>query len=109
MIESAATNGWDFRTKESAVNQRPKLTVDWSIPSTDEFQVLNSTIFHGEGSNGDTTAVVEVARLGSLSGAASVSYTVAAGSAGAGDFVADSAPLISRRRSLRHNQRDDCR
>ena len=42
MIESAATNGWDFRTKESAQSQRPRLVVDYDVPASLEYQILNT-------------------------------------------------------------------
>ncbi len=88
LFESAATNGWDFRTKESAQSQRPELTVDFSVPAGDEYQILNQRIVKAEGDTGSSTAVIEVARLGPLTGSPSISYTVAAGSADPTDFVA---------------------
>ena len=39
LVESAATNGWDFRTKDSDLASRPKLTIDWSMPASTSFQV----------------------------------------------------------------------
>ena len=88
MIESAATNGWDFRTKESATSQRPRLVVDYDVPASLEYQILNTSVVSAEGNTGTTTAVIEVARLGDLSGASSIDYDVTAGTATAGvDFV----------------------
>ncbi len=96
LIESAATNGWDFRTKESAQSQRPRLEITFNAPaSTADFQFLNTEVMHAEGHTGTTTALVEVARLGDISAAASINYTVVAGGsnpAGGSDFVAVSAP-----------------
>ena len=88
MIESAATNGWDFRTKESAVSQRPRLTVDFSVPTNNEFAIISSSIVAAEGNTGgNQTAIVEVARMGDLGAATSVDFSVTAGTAGADDFV----------------------
>jgi len=97
LVESAATNGWDFRTKESTLADRPKLIVDYTPPGAvaEDFQILSTTVTKAEGNSGTTTALVEVARLGDISAAASVNYTVTAGGAtpaGAGDFVAVPAP-----------------
>lgn len=93
LVESAATNGWDFRTKESTVADRPRLIIDFTAPGavTDDFQILSTAISQAEGNTGTTKAIVEVARLGDVSSAASINYTVTAGGAtpaGAGDFVA---------------------
>lgn len=98
MIESAATNGWDFRTKESAQELRPMLRVEYEVPGTPQFQILNTSLVHAEGNTGTTTAIIEVARAGSISGAASINYTVAAGGtkpAGAGDFVAQTTTALN--------------
>jgi hypothetical protein len=94
LIESAATDGWDFRTKESAQAQRPQLIVDFTPPGggAAEFQILNTSVSQAEGASGVTTAFIEVARVGNLGGAASVNYTVAAGTAGGSDFVAVGTP-----------------
>ena len=95
-LESAATNGWDFDTKESAQAQRPKLVVDYEVPATPQFQILNTSVFQAEGNSGTTIAHVQVARLGSTAGAASINYTITAGGpnpATAGtDFVAVTTP-----------------
>jgi hypothetical protein len=97
LFESAATDGWDFRTKESAQAQRPKLIIDYTPPGvgSSEFQVLGTSISQAEGDTGPTTAIIEVARIGDLSAAASVNYTVTAGGANpadVGDFVAVGTP-----------------
>ncbi len=88
LVESAATNGWDFRTKEGPLAERPRLTVDWTVPASNQYQVLSTSVIAAESNAGETaTATVEVARLGDLSGAAAISYTVLAGTASASDFV----------------------
>ena len=96
LFESAATNGWDFRTKESTLSDRPKLTIDYTPPSgTNSYQVLSTIVTQAEGDLGTTIARVDVARLGDLAVAASINYTVTAGGANpaqAGDFVAVAAP-----------------
>ncbi len=96
LVESAATNGWDFRTKESNVADRPKLIVDYTPPApAASFQALSSTITQAEGHAGTRIARVDIARLGNLSAAASVNYTVTAGGANpaqADDFVAVTTP-----------------
>ena len=81
MIESAATNGWDFRTKESATSQRPRLNVDYTVPATNEFQILNTKLVAGEAAG---TAVIEVSRMGDLSSPVDIDYTITAGTATAG-------------------------
>lgn len=88
LIESAATNGWDMYSKEAQVSFRPKLSVGWVVPASNEYQVLSTRISQAEGNSGTQTAVVEVARLGDLSSPSSITYTVAAGTAQANDFVA---------------------
>ena len=94
MIESSATNGWDFRTKESAQSQRPRLQVDFDVPSSDQFQLLTTALVAAEGDAGESsTATIEVSRQGSLTGAASVSYAVTAGTAGEGDFAASTGTV----------------
>ncbi|MEM8677788.1 MAG: Calx-beta domain-containing protein [Planctomycetota bacterium] len=94
MIESAATNGWDFRTKESAQNQRPRLVVDYSVPASLEYQILNTSVVSAEGNTGTSTAIIEVARLGDLTAGSSIDFDVTAGTATAGvDFVASSGTL----------------
>jgi hypothetical protein len=96
MFESASTNGWDFRTKENAQSQRPRLEVTYDAPAaTADFQILSTSIFQAEGNSGTSTALVEVARLGDVSAAASINYTIVAGGsnpAQAGDFVATVVP-----------------
>ena len=95
MVESAATNGWDFTTKEAPQIERPMLTVDWDVPAGDEFQILTTSFVQAEGDMGETRqAVVEIARLGDLSGPASINYNVGGGTATAGDdYVADSGQV----------------
>ena len=98
MIESSATNGWDFRTKESAQSQRPMLTVDFTPPSgSGAVQFLNTSPVSGEGDSGTTSLTLEVARLGGTEGAISVNYAVTAeagDSAEAGiDFAATSGQV----------------
>jgi Calx-beta domain len=88
LVESASTNGWDMRTKEAPLAQRPQLVVDWVVPATNEFQILNTRFSQAEGNSGTTVATVEVARAGNLSSPASITYSVTAGTAQAGDFVA---------------------
>jgi hypothetical protein len=93
LIESAATNGWDFNTSEAALANRPVLTVDYTAPGgVGQFQFLNLTPFVAEGQSGTATAMLTVARLGGTTGAADVDYAIAAGGgnpATAGtDFVA---------------------
>ena len=83
LIESAATNGWDLRTKESDAASRPKLIVDFNLPAaTGNFQVVSTTVSQAEGNSEETRiAKVDVARLGDISSAASINYTVTAGTA----------------------------
>jgi hypothetical protein len=96
VFESASTNGWDFRTKESAQSGRPRLEVTYNAPaSSANFQLLSTSIFQAEGDAGTSIARVEVARLGDLSAAASVNYTVVSGGphpANPSDFVEVAAP-----------------
>ncbi|HYO25595.1 MAG TPA: DNRLRE domain-containing protein, partial [Lacipirellulaceae bacterium] len=96
LFESAATNGWDFRTKESTIADRPKLTIDYTAPgATNSYQVLTTAITQTEGASGTRVARIDVARLGDLSAAASIDYTAIAGGANpaqAGDFVAVPTP-----------------
>ncbi len=96
MIESASTNGWDFTTKEAPLSERPSLVVDWELPGSTEFKVLNTSLFHPEGNSGTSTAKIEVARTGNLASAASINYTAVAGTATAGsdfDAVTTATPL----------------
>jgi hypothetical protein len=96
LVESAATNGWDFRTKESDLANRPVLTVTYDLPAaTANFQILNTTISEAEGNTGTRTAKIDVARLGNISAPASINYTVTAGGANPAendDFVAVPVP-----------------
>ena len=102
LIESAATNGWDFRTNNSNAADRPVLTIDWNMPAaTADFQILNVAVSQAEGNTGTRIAKIDVARLGNISSAASINYTVTAGGANpadAGDFVA--VPVAVRRSIL---------
>jgi len=95
MLESAATNGWDFRTKESAQSQRPQLSVTFTAPSgAGEVKFLDLTPTAGEGDTGSSTVMLEVARLGGTTGEVSVDYAVTAGTATAGaDFVASTGTV----------------
>ncbi|MCC7474332.1 MAG: DNRLRE domain-containing protein, partial [Pirellulales bacterium] len=96
LVESAATNGWDFRTNNSNQSDRPKLIIEWDMPaSTADFQILNVDVSQAEGNSGTRVAKVDVARLGNISAPATINYTVTAGGsnpADAGDFVAVSTP-----------------
>jgi hypothetical protein len=84
LVESAATNGWDFRTKESG--SAPRLTITYNAPAaTADFQILSTSVTQAEGNSGTRIARIDVARLGDISGAASINYTVTAGTATAGD------------------------
>lgn len=85
MIESAATNGWDFRTKESAQSQRPKLTIDFTAPAgSGSFGLLDVSPTVSEG-NGAVS--LQVARFGGSEGTTSVSVSLADGTATGGvDF-----------------------
>ncbi|HEY6564272.1 MAG TPA: DNRLRE domain-containing protein, partial [Pirellulaceae bacterium] len=66
LLESASTNGWDMFTKESPAAQRPTLTVDWVVPASNEFQILDTRFTQAEGDTGTVIAHVDVARLGNL-------------------------------------------
>ena len=55
LIESAATNGWDFDTKEAAVSDRPRLTVEFETPVTNEFQILSTDLVAGRGAGRTNT------------------------------------------------------
>jgi hypothetical protein len=95
LVESAATNGWDFRTKESNLTDRPRLIIDYTAPASTSFQILSTSIRDVEGNSGTRTVRVEVARLGDVAGPASVNYTVTADGANpaqAADFVAVATP-----------------
>jgi hypothetical protein len=95
MLESASTNGWDFRTKESAQAQRPLLTVDFTAPSgAGSVGFLALSQLFAEGDSGSSVALLDVSRSGGVSGSVSVDYTITAGSATAGiDFVLGSGTL----------------
>ncbi|QDT69423.1 Calx-beta domain protein [Planctomycetes bacterium MalM25] len=90
MIESSATNGWDFRTKESAQTQRPRLEIDFTAPGdlgASSVKFLNDSQVIAEGDAGVTNGMVDIARSGDVSGPLTVNYTTAAGTAQAGDLV----------------------
>jgi hypothetical protein len=91
LLESAATNGWDFRTNNSDVASRPRLTVDFTPPAaTTSYQIVGTAVSQAEGNSGTRIARVDVARLGDISAATSINYTVTAGGpnpAQSADFV----------------------
>ncbi|WP_168205366.1 Calx-beta domain-containing protein [Bythopirellula goksoeyrii] len=90
LLESTATDGWDFETSEAAVADRPKLTVDYTAPSgAGNIEFIETKLVQAEGNSGPTTAQVTISRLGGVAGEVSATYTVAAGTAGGGDFVAN--------------------
>lgn len=94
LIESTATDGWDWETSEAAVADRPILTVDFDAPSgAGNIEFIETALVQAEGDSGTTTAQVTVSRLGGVSGAVSATYTVSAGSAQAGDFVANTGTV----------------
>ena len=72
------------------------LIVDYNMPAaTADFQILSTSVTQAEGNTGTRIAKVDVARLGNISAATSINYTVTAGGANpadAGDFVAVAAP-----------------
>lgn len=80
LVESTATDGWDFDTSEGGV--APYLFVDYEVPAgTGTFQFLDSEVVVSEGADGaKTDLVITVARLGG-SGAATVDYTITNGTA----------------------------
>ncbi len=91
LIESSATDGWDFDTSEAAVSNRPKLTVNFTAPSgAGNIEFIETKLVQAEGDSGPTTAQVTISRLGGVTGEVSATYTVAAGTADGDDFVADS-------------------
>ena len=83
LIESAATNGWDFRTKDSNVSDRPQLIVDYNVPAaTGNFQVLSTAVSRSRGECGDANRQGGSGSLGRhFQRAASINYTVTAGGA----------------------------
>lgn len=91
LFESAATNGWDYNTSEAAAANRPQLSVNFTPPApgaAGNVEFINLTPIHNEGDTGTTTALLNVARVGGTTGNLNVSYTITAGTANAGDFVA---------------------
>ncbi|MGL4513006.1 MAG: Calx-beta domain-containing protein [Lacipirellulaceae bacterium] len=95
MLESASTNGWDFRTKESAQGQRPQLTIDFTAPSgAGSVGFLALDQLFPEGDSGSSVALLDVSRSGGVAGSISVDYTITAGTAtGGDDFVLGSGTL----------------
>ncbi|MCA9258676.1 MAG: DNRLRE domain-containing protein, partial [Planctomycetales bacterium] len=94
LIESAATDGWDFETSEAGQTDRPKLTVNYTPPSgAGKIELLNDAPRIGEGDAGTTTASIVVSRLGGVSGEVTVQYDVAAGTAQSDDFTASTGTL----------------
>ncbi|MDX1963425.1 MAG: Calx-beta domain-containing protein [Pirellulales bacterium] len=95
LIESAATNGWDFDTSEATLANRPVLTVDYTPPSgAGSFKFLTTNSLHPEGNTGTSTAIVDVARIGGTTGTVTVDYTITAGTAtGGSDFVLGNGQL----------------
>ena len=74
MLESAATNGWDYTTKEGGSG--PRLVVDWTAPAgAGSVGFLELTPSVGEG-----VGVVElsVARLGGTDGEITVNFAITA-------------------------------
>ncbi len=94
LLESTATDGWDWETSEAAVADRPILTVDFTAPSgAGDIEFIETELRQGEGNSGTTTASVTVSRLGGVSGEVSATYTIAAGTAQGTDFVADTGTV----------------
>lgn len=94
LIESTATDGWDWETSEAAVSDRPILTVDFDAPSgAGDIEFIETELRQAEGNSGVSTAQVTASRLGGVSGEVSATYTIAAGTADAGDFVADTGTV----------------
>lgn len=94
LIESTATDGWDWETSEAAVADRPILTVNFDAPAgAGDIEFIETALVQSEGDSGPTTAQVTISRLGGVNGEVSATYTVAAGTAGAGDFVADTGTV----------------
>ena len=92
LVDSAATNGWDFRTNNSNPADRPRLTINYDMPAaTADFQILSTSVSQAEGNSGTRIVKIDVARLGNISAPTSINFTVTAGGpnpADAGDFVA---------------------
>ena len=82
LIESTATDGWDFTTSEGGQAARPYLVVDFTAPSSqvDTIKFLETEVVQAEGNSGTTQLELTVARLGGT-GAASVNFAVADGTA----------------------------
>ena len=67
--------------------------------ATDDFQILSTSVTQAEGNTGTRIAKVDVARLGNISSATSINYTVTAGGANPAQS-ATSSPLPRHRRSI---------
>lgn len=94
LVESTATDGWDWETSEAATADRPILSVDFTAPNgSGEIGFIETSVSQAEGNTGTTTAQITVSRTGGVSGEVSAAYTVSAGTAQAGDFVADSGTV----------------
>lgn len=88
VLESASTNGWDFRTKESAQSQRPRLEVDFTAPAgPGSLGFLSTGVIAAEGDAGTTVVQLPVTRSGGVTGTVTVDYSITAGTATAGDDV----------------------
>ena len=83
LLESGATDGWDFTTSEGSQGSRPFLRVDFTPPTAnqDTIQFIDTKIVQAEGHTGTTAIQLTVARLGGQSGTDTVEFTVADGTA----------------------------
>lgn len=92
LIESAATDGWDFDTSEAAQVDRPKLTVDYTAPSgAGQIQFIEDTLRIPEGDSSNSVPIA-VSRLGGVDGAIDATYTVTAVTA-VGDVIEESGTV----------------
>ena len=90
LLESSATDGWDFETSEAAIADRPKLSVNYSAPSgAGNIEFIETKLVQAEGNTGTTTAKVTISRLGGVAGTVGATYTVAGVTANGDDFVAE--------------------
>src|SRR5438128_558822 len=87
-----STDGWDFATSENGTQaNRPLLTVDFTTPTgpgTFRFSLTSYSAVEKT-----STVTITVNRVGGSTGAVSVDYAAAAGTAGAGDFTPTSGTL----------------
>jgi len=84
LVESVATNGWDFDTSEAEAAKRPVLQVSYDAPvsgNAGQFRFLDLTSVKTEGNSGNTVATIRVARTGGLTNTVSVDYAVTGGTA----------------------------